>query len=68
MFMQCECVHIYVCTCTCMQVSHAMIADLSENTECCMAEMRLTNCVECTLNDWYYCMHVETRQHWRQLE
>ena len=52
----------YIRTCICTQ------ADLSEYAEGGMAELRLADCVQGTLDDRYHGMHVETRQHQWQLE
>ena len=43
-------------------------SDLSEDAECCMAELRLAHCVKSALDDRHHCMHVEGGQYGRQLE
>ena len=56
--MSCVCVCRCVCRCS----------DLSEDTEGCVAELRLADSVQSTLNDGHHSMHVETRHDPWELE
>ena len=55
-----------MCVCVCRCVCRC--SDLSEDTEGCVAELRLADSVQSTLNDGHHSMHVETRHDPWELE